>query len=1392
MELFYFFLSLICSVGLIFFFRFKDRNNRSFEKIFQLSNKIRSEIENGSSENLQQLRMYNETIVESTERAEQLLSELKEYSGRQSKDPTDEKIISRINAIEQALNETRNAINEQHSSPMTVSRNIKSLLKESMKEMKSMRSELKEMQDDLKLSEKNTTSTLNNHGRDIGLKISNYRKELELFVNENWKRFSDETAFLKGDLQKLSEKMEVLRVEHLSTYQSDLEGCEKEEREKLQRLNDDIIKLREETENEVTKKIQDYAAYFDRLETRAQNFSQEIDLELKKNVDAKLTDIAGLYERKTKELCDYVNDLQTGARSVLQKEVREHEQRNDKLVEDFNNKNEEAAVKMTEFRAFIEESIKNLETLRTDSFAKIKDAENDLDAHINIASEQALKLESKVFENVNNQLRDFRSSTDSTIKEVQQDLRSKIEESRLSIEKMGEDISLKNIKYTGVLDSLQEEIERMQNESNNFTLKCTSSMEEMKAKIAGFDSRIDSEINRIDQSALDKLSETKERLGNERDNLEENLKEELNHFSTKMEVLRDELFDKVSKDFSNLEMRLTEKRQELDSKVADIDSLMTSNTEGIRSDIEYKYSQMEGVVKERLEEIESSFEMKRSILEKQVEDFEHTLNNSLEEFERRIDGTDSHLLEVENEYFAKGEKYLSEVQNRTEDLEKRAVQLHENLELLKGTVDSDVNAHIEIGKREIAAVMENGHKDIERVYQEYEAECNEKISKYKENLSTMEQNVKRVEERFDLQLENKLASVDSDLSRKLDLLSETYRSRINRMTDEVSDLQSKTQQNLENLQNDTDSKTNKLLDETQSRVSELEESYKQLKEQLGNLGSTLGSELEAQLLEGRTQMNNHLCQMETDSIKRINEYKSELLAVRKDLDDFNNQFKVKIDESGALITEKLEEKYAEIEAGNESQIDRIKENLESAEKGLRSMVTGTVSELKDRVETMYNQLQTDYSGKFNVVINDNTDRLEHFSENFSILQSQITTLSERIDGDITQKVNNGLAAMQSEFDEKMNESREILRNYEEDTKNVFESYKNDFENIKESMRQIDERFTASFEDETANLNKKIAQIEFSIKKFEKQAQTFDKTIVTKERLENDLKLLADQMKEIKAHKNEIDDIEKKIINISYVANTTDDKYNNILNSSKKIEGLSQAIQEMRDFVDQVQVRIEHLSEVKTEIGNIEATVDMLSNRYNSIETQINRLDDKEGDLQRVKNTFGKVDTTVRDIENRILNITRNIENLQLKENVFEKSIAEFEKNAAPIVNSYDIIKEVVDRFKTMDALLYDLDSRKEALTSSREKAVKAITLFENISRQCDDKIKVMEGFLANNSGASNRQNGEKRKATDVSDNTKDAVLGLYRQGTTTDQIANMLKLSTAEVEFYIDSLKDEK
>ena len=1392
MELFYFFLSLICSVGLIFFFRFKDRNNRSFEKIFQLSNRVRSEIENGSSENLQQLRMYNETILETAERAEQILSELKEQVGLQNKKPTDEKLLGRITALEQELNDTRNAINEQHSSPMTVSRNIKSLLKESMKEMKSMRSELKEMQEALKLSEKNTTSTLNNHGRDIGLKISNYRKEMELFVNEHWTKFSNETEFLKNDLQSLSKKMEGLRVEHLSAYQSDLEGCENEEREKLQKLNDDIIKLREETENEVTKKIQEYAAYFDRLETRAQNFSQEIDIELKKNVDEKLTDIAGLYERKTKEFCDYINDLQTGARSLLQKEVREHEQRNDKLVEDFNRKNEEAAVKMTEFRVFIEESIKNLETLRTNSFAKIKDAERDLDTHINIASEQALKLESKVFENVNNQLREFRTSTDSSIKEVQQNLHTAMEENRLSVEKMSENVSLKNIKITGIIESLQKEIDRLQSETDDFTIKCNSSMEELKVKMTSFDSHIDSEIKRIDQSALDKLSETKEHLGNERDNLEENLKNELEQYSAKMDILRNELFDKISKDFSNLELRLIEKRQELDTKVSDIDSLMTSNTEGIRSDIEYKYSQMESEVKGRLDEIESSFEMKRSILEKQVEDFEHTLNNSLEEFERRIDGTDSHLLEVENEYFAKGEKYLTEVQARTEDFEKRSIQLHENLELLKGTIDSDVNAHIEDGKKKIAEVLEDGHKDIERVYREYEAECNEKISKYKENLSTMEQNVKRVEERFDLQLENKLSSVDSDLSRKLDLLSETYRSRVNRMTDEVSDLQSKTQQSLENLQGDTDSKVNKLLDETQLRMSELEGSYNQLKDQLSNLGATLGAELEAQLLDGRTQMNNHLYQMETDSIKRINEYKSELLSVRKDLDEFNNLFKVKVDESGALITERLEEKYAELEAGNESQVDKIRENLESAEKGLRSMVTDSVSELKDKIENIYNQFQNDYSGKFNAVINDNTSRLEHFSENFGILQDQITSLSERVDNDINQKVNNGLAVMQSEFDEKMNESREILRVYEEDTKNVFESYKNDFENIKESMRQIDERFTVSFEDETANLNKKIAQIELSIKKFEKHVQTFDKAVTTKDRLESDLKQIADQVRDIRAHKSEIDDIEKKIINIGYVASTTEDKYNDILNSSKKIEVLSQSIQEMRDFVDQVQVRIDHLSDVKAEIGNIEATVDMLSNRYNNIEMQINRLDDKESDLQRVRNTFGKVDTTVRDIENRILNITKNIENLQLKENVFEKSMAEFEKNAAPIVNSYDVIKEVVDRFKTMDALLYDLDSRKEALTSAREKAVKAQTLFENLNRQCDDKIKVMEGMLANGSGVNSRQSGEKRKLSDNNDNTKDAVLGLYKQGTTTDQIANMLKLSTAEVEFYIDSLKDEK
>ena len=66
-----------------------------------------------------------------------------------------------------------------------------------------------------------------------------------------------------------------------------------------------------------------------------------------------------------------------------------------------------------------------------------------------------------------------------------------------------------------------------------------------------------------------------------------------------------------------------------------------------------------------------------------------------------------------------------------------------------------------------------------------------------------------------------------------------------------------------------------------------------------------------------------------------------------------------------------------------------------------------------------------------------------------------------------------------------------------------------------------------------------------------------------------------------------------------------------------------------------------------------------------------------------------------------------------------------------------------------------MDSRKEALTSAREKAVKAQTLFENLNRQCDDKIKVMEGMLANGSGVNNRQSGEKRKLSDNNDNTKD-------------------------------------
>lgn len=1386
MTLFYFFLSLTISLGAILFLRFLDRNNRSFEKISRLSSRMKLELERESSSNLERMRSFQEDVDNALDRADSVLRQLKENAENGEKkivSSLDPQWKTRIANLEKSLEETRLILND-NSSPMTVSKNIKNLIKDSMKEIKGMRTELKEIRTEIETEKKETIRTLDLHNKDVGRWIANYRKELDLFVAEQWKIFSKQNEELKSDLTRVSEKMNRLKEEQLAQYQSDLQQFEEAERKTLLRLREDTVLHRTEVEKEIEKKVSDYSAYFVRLEDRVQEFAQKVDREIKRDIEGKILEVNGSYTSKMEELNQYTEQLKTDARGLVLKIVREYEAKNEGMMKEFHQIEEKSSEKIAEYRDFLNGSLINLEKIREDIFHKITDKEKELDAHLNNASELGLKLELKVFDNIKAQLKDFRDANDAAISDLDQKTKVRLEENRTKLLSFESEIFDRNNRCGETLEKLEEAVRKMQESTGGFARKTTEDMEGINKELLLFKEKIAQNIERIGQDSQEKVRSSLEYFGKEREKSSQVIRQLLEEMEKDFERRTEELSLLLKGKYGNLDQELKVTYQQLEKKAAEFDTLINNNAEGIRGEIEKKHQLMEAKVSEQLSEIESGFDIKKNVILEQIDHFDYVVKKALEDFDHRLGGTDSRMEQIEKEYFEKGQELLQNAEETAAQLEKRSAGIQENIVLIQNNLQSDLNALIESGRQLTADTMEKGRKEVVRLYQELEAENNAKISEYKENLSKMKQNVKMIEDKFDLQLEEKLENIDSKLELKLEMYNEKYRSNVNELIEKTDVFGSEFQRRLENTESEFSKKTVQLTNENRRQMEELWKGVSELREKLAKLGENMDSEVDTKIIQGKNMLDEQYRILETDTIRRINDYKNELLSVRQNLDALNDRFEIKMKENSLLIGERLEEKYEELHRKNETYLTAVQKQADSLQEEFKNKLSSVLGETESDLKVKYHGLETEYTDKFSNLFYENQEKFSEFSGGFENLKIRLEELKEKVDGDVAQKIHSGLQLIQTTLEEKTENANQLFRRSEEEVVNRFEEYRADFIKIQQNMKQIDERFTSKFLEHSSILDKRIAVIESEVKRFEKHTQIFDKAANVKEKLFSEIRQLMEQVGELKAQKVEMDELEKKIVKINSVAINTDAKYTDILNSNKKIENMENAMAEIRTFVDDVEGRLEGLNDAKIAIGNVESHLELVNRKYKDVESLISNLEQKETDLKRVLDGFGRADGSVKEIESKISLITRKIDDLQFKEDTYEKSLKSFEKESGLILQSQDKVMAVIARFNEMDSLVEDLEQRTNAINRHREWLVKAQTQIENLNAASDKKIKSLEALL----NVSEQGNGNKRAEKTVSgeDNVKESVIKLSRQGWAIDDIAKALNLSTGEVEFIID------
>ena len=149
------------------------------------------------------------------------------------------------------------------------------------------------------------------------------------------------------------------------------------------------------------------------------------------------------------------------------------------------------------------------------------------------------------------------------------------------------------------------------------------------------------------------------------------------------------------------------------------------------------------------------------------------------------------------------------------------------------------------------------------------------------------------------------------------------------------------------------------------------------------------------------------------------------------------------------------------------------------------------------------------------------------------------------------------------------------------------------------------------------------------------------------------------------------------------------------------------------------------------------------------------------------------------LRNMITELNRKYDELDFKRSTYDKSLKEFSKDASFLVKSQDTVHEVVNKFKQMDSLVIDLETRTSSIMKLREWLVKAETHLENLNYETDKRIKTLETLKE-------LENQEEKNETKNQDQKKVMVKQLNSQGWSIDEIAKTAGLSIGEVEFILD------
>jgi DNA repair exonuclease SbcCD ATPase subunit len=239
------------------------------------------------------------------------------------------------------------------------------------------------------------------------------------------------------------------------------------------------------------------------------------------------------------------------------------------------------------------------------------------------------------------------------------------------------------------------------------------------------------------------------------------------------------------------------------------------------------------------------------------------------------------------------------------------------------------------------------------------------------------------------------------------------------------------------------------------------------------------------------------------------------------------------------------------------------------------------------------------------------------------------------------------------------------------------------------------------------------------------------------------------------------------------------------------------------LVSVVEEKIKLVQTEKERLDKIQEDLKTISQKFESLESKATRLESKEEDIEVSVDTITKTKEFIANLEKRTEILRDSVGEIKGIEEDIKKRIALIEQKTAGLKENEKLADELLTRFKSMDALVLDIETRTKQLQNAREWLAGTESRLTSISDNAERLVAELKALLekeralgiasslagttgSGSSGGDQFSKGRGGSLSRESETKVKTVLTLFDQKWTIPEICKVTKMSRGEVELILE------